>query len=167
MRNYVKTKDGRNAGNKYGSCGPLALAAIKGMRYEDATAWIIKQGMFAKLKNGEVAGMDIMRGGGFGTFKKLGAKNVTRYYAKSWKADNSEMAQEVQSDYDERYKKRLGVDDINYDRCKVETFAKRNPRGRHLLVTKDHALACIHGEIYHNGAKWSFKNQLVEYSVQF
>ena len=167
MRNYVQTKDGRNAGNKYGSCGVLAIAAIKGMRYEDATAWTIKNGMFAKLKHGEVAGMDIMKGGGFGTFKKLGAKKATRHYAKSWGPDKNEVAQEVSSDYDERYKKRVGVDTIEYDRCKVETFAKRNPRGRHLLITKNHALACIHGEIYHNGGKWNFTNQLVEYSVQF
>ena len=48
MRNYVKTKEGRNAGNRYGSCGVLAIAAIKGMRYEDATAWTIKNNMFDK-----------------------------------------------------------------------------------------------------------------------
>ncbi len=159
MRNYVQTKDGRNAGNRYGSCGVLALAAIKGMRYEDATAWTIKNGMFAKLKNGEVAGMDIMKGGGFSTFKKLGAKKATRHYPKSWNVASKDM--------DDKYKKRLGLDALDYDRCKVETFAKRNPRGRFMLVTKNHALACIHGEIYHNGGKWNFTNQLVEYSVQF
>ena len=167
MRNYVKTKDGSNAGNRYGSCGVLAIAAIKGMRYEDATAWTINQGMAAKVVRGEVAGMDIVKGGGFSTFKKLGAKNITRHYAKKWAADKNEIAQEAQSEQDNKYKERLGIDDIEYDRCKVETFAKRNPRGRHLLITKDHALACIHGEVYHNGGKWNFTNQLVEYSVQF
>jgi len=158
-RNFVKTKDGNNAGNKYGSCGVLAIAAIKGMRYEDATAWTIKQGMYAKLRNGEVAGMDIMKGGGFKTFKKLGAKNATRHYAKGWKCE--------ETDFDKAYKERLGLDNIQYDRCKVQTFANRHPRGRYMLVTKNHALACIHGEIYHNGGNYGFTNQLVEYSVQF
>ncbi len=159
MRNYVKTKDGSNAGNRYGSCGVLALAAIKGMKYEDATAWAIKNNMFSKLVNGEVSGMDIMKGGGFATFKKLGAKGATRHYPKAWKNAGTET--------DAEYKERLGLTQLNYDRCKVETFAKKHPRGRHMLVTKDHALACIHGEIYHNGGKWNFTNQLVQYSVEF
>lgn len=167
MRNYVKTKDGRNAGNKHGSCGVLALAAIKGMRYEDATAWTIKQGMAAKLIQGEVAGMDIMKGGGFSTFKKLGAKKATRYYSKGWQASKTEIAQKTEAEQDKKYKEKLGLDSVEYTRCKVETFAKRHPRGRHLLVTKNHALACIHGEIYHNGGKWNFTNQLVDFSVQF
>jgi len=161
MRNYVKTKDGRNAGNKYGSCGVLALAAIKGMRYEDATAWTIKNKMFAKLVNGEVAGMDIMKGGGFATFKKLGAKNVTRWWAKSWKSKETPDAQIL------KHMTKQGIDELGYGRMKVETFAKKHPRGRHLLVTTNHALACIHGEIYHNGGKWNFTNQLVDYSVEF
>lgn len=159
MRNYVKTKEGRNAGNRYGSCGVLAIAAIKGMRYEDATAWTIKNNMFAKLVKGEVAGMDIMKGGGFATFKKLGAKSATRHYPKAW---NSAGA-----DTDAEYKKLLGLTDLKYDRCKVETFANKHPRGRYLLVTNNHALACIHGEIYHNGGKWSFSNQIVDFSVEF
>ena len=165
MKNYVKRKDGSNAGNRYGSCGVLALAAIKGMRYEDATAWTIRQKMFGKLINGEVAGMDIMKGGGFGTFKKLGAKKAVRHRAKGWRPASNETT--ARAEQDKKYKERLGIDDIEYDRCKVETFAKRNPRGRHLLITKDHALACIHGEVYHNGGKWNFTNQLVQYSVQF
>ena len=161
MRNYVQTRDGRNAGNKYGSCGVLALAAIKGMRYEDATAWTIKQGMFAKLKNGEVAGMDIMKGGGFNTFRNLGAKKAIRHYAKSWKTEGED------GEITKNFMKRQGLDEVQYNRCKVETFAKRNPTGRHMLITKNHALACIHGEIYHNGGKWNFTNQLVDYSIQF
>lgn len=159
MRNYVKTKDGANAGNRFGSCGVLAIAAIKGMRYEDATAWTIKQGMFAKIVKGEVAGMDIMKGGGFATFKKLGAKTATKWYPKAWKTPNS-----VEPD---AYMERVGLDRIEYGRMKIETFAKKHPRGRHLLVTRNHALACIHGEIYHNGGKWNFTNQLVDYSVEF
>ena len=159
MRNYVKTKDGQSARNKYGSCGVLAIAAIKGMRYEDATAWAIKHNMADKVVNGEVAGMDIMKGGGFATFKNLGAKETTRHYPKAWS--------DASTDTDDEYKENLGLDALNYDRCKVETFAKRNPRGRFMLITKNHALACIHGEIYHNGGKWNFTNQLVDFSVKF
>ena len=166
-RNFVKTKDGQSARNKYGSCGVLAIAAIKGMRYEDATAWTIKNNMAAKVKNGEVAGMDIMKGGGFSTFKKLGAKKVVRYYPKGWKASNNAEALAAEAASDNKYLAKIGGDGIAYNRCKVETFAKRNPRGRFMLVTKNHALACIHGEIYHNGGKWNFINQLVDFSVQF
>ena len=159
MRNYVKTKEGRNAGNRYGSCGVLAIAAIKGMRYEDATAWTIKNNMFAKLVNGEVAGMDIMKGGGFSTFKKLGAKAATKHYPRSWNNGRDEGL--------ELYQERMGLTAVKYDRCKVETFAKNHPRGRYLLITNNHALACIHGEIYHNGGKWNFTNQIVDFSVEF
>ena len=164
MRNFVKTKDGRNAGNRYGSCGVLALAAIKGMRYEHATAWTIKQGMFDKIKNGEVAGMDIVKGGGFNTFKKLGAKNTTVFYRGEGVDGRTE---DMKCGVLKGHLEKLGVQDVKHGRMKVETFAKRNPTGRHLLITRDHALACIHGEIYHNGGKWNFTNQLVAYSVQF
>ena len=164
MRNYVKTQDGRNAGNRYGSCGVLALAAIKGMRYEDATAWTIKNNMFAKLVNGEVAGMDIVKGGGFATFKKLGAKKTTQYFKGiGFNGYVGEMEDGILKSHLDK----VGVSHMKHGRMKVETFAKKHPRGRHMLVTCNHALACIHGEIYHNGGKWNFSNQIVDFSVEF
>ena len=164
-RNFVKTKDGRNAGNKYGSCGVLAIAAIKGMRYEDATAWTIKHGMFAKLTKGEVNGMDIMKGGGFSTFKKLGAKNVTQFFKGS---GTDGLVQNMEDGILKNHLLKLGVGKVKHRRVKIETFAKLNPTGRHLLVTCNHAVAVIHGEIYHNGAGSAYcKNQIVNFSVQF
>lgn len=164
-RNFVKTKDGRNAGNRYGSCGVLAIAAIKGMRYEDATAWTIKNNMVDKVKHGEVNGMDILKGGGFSTFKKLGAKEVTQFLrGDGHHGPVTEMPEGILKNHVTK----LGVTKVHRGKIKIETFAKLNPTGRHMLVTRNHAVAIIHGEIYHNGAGSAYcRNQIVDFSIQF
>ena len=53
-------------------------------------------------------------------------------------------------------------------RCKVSTFIKNNPRGRFLILTRNHALALINGTLYNNNHEnAAFTNQIVSYTVKF
>ena len=160
-RNIVRTKDGTQARNRYGSCGVLAIAAIKGMRYEDATAWTIKNGMAYKVKNGEVCGMDITASRDkFATFKKIGAKRTFRYVDKCLEGHDEDFFAIVNNAHK--------LDGVEFGRIKISTFAKNNPRGRFMLVTRNHAVAVIHGKVYENGGNGDrVCNQIINQVVEF
>jgi len=158
-RNIVRTKTGEIARNRYGSCGVLAICSIKGMKYEDGTAWAIKNGMAARIKNGEVSGM-ILDPKNYQKLKKIGAKKTTVHLPAKQKGMNS--AEEIAE-----YKKAQGIEELAYDLCKVSTFARKNPVGRFMLVTRDHAIALVNGAIVNNGSRQDYKNQLVKVSIQF
>lgn len=158
-RNIVRTKTGEIARNRYGSCGVLAICSIKGMKYEDGTAWALKNGMAARVKNGEVDGM-LLTPENYGKLKKIGAKKIVQHIAKKQKGMHS--AEEI-----EKYKESQNMDAVTYDLCKIATFAKNNPNGRFMLVTRDHAVALVNGVIINNGSGECYQNQIVKVSIKF
>jgi hypothetical protein len=158
-RNIVRTKEGDIARNRHGSCGVLAICSIKGMKYEDGTAWAIKNGMAARIKNGEVSGMTL-DSKNYQKLKKIGAKKTTVHIAARQKGMHS--AEEIA-----KYKNAQGIDEVAYDLCKISAFARRNPSGRFMLVTRNHAVALVNGVIINNGSREDYQNQIVKVSIKF
>ena len=165
-------KTGEPAKNLHGSCAVLALSNIIGMSYEQATAWTIKNRLAARVikSNGieHVAGTTFYQGDGYRTYKKLRPNCEVTRYLEPWSYGHyvtkagqdgrptlEEAAEEAQCDY---FAKNI----------KVSTFIKNNPRGRFLIITRDHALALINGVLYNNNKEnASYKNQILNYTVKF
>jgi len=164
----VKFRNGENAHNLVGSCVVLAIASAVGMRYDDATKWVKNNMAVAGTKTirdfEHIAGVYHMKGGE--CFKKLRPNAVTTRYDKhdaSVKSYGDEAEQATEMAW---RCKTFGVDKISPKRMKVSTFVKNNPRGRHILMVRGHALACVHGSIMDNGAlSEDYRNQVVEYST--
>ena len=165
-------KTGEPAKNLHGSCAVIALSNIIGMSYEQATAWTIKNRLAARVikSNGieHVAGTTFYQGDGYRTYKKLRPNCEVTRYLEPWSYGHyvtkagqdgrptlEEAAEEAQCDY---FAKNI----------KVSTFIKNNPRGRFLIITRDHALALINGVLYNNNKEnASYKNQILNYTVKF
>ena len=163
---------GEPAKNLHGSCAVLALSNIIGMSYEQATAWTVKNRLAYKVIKQDgvdhVAGTTFYQGEGYLTYKKLRPNaKVTRYlgqhlfdyYVKKAGQDArpsyEESCAEAQADSLER-------------RTKISTFIKNNPRGRFLIITRDHALALINGVLYNNNTENAkYSNQYLTYTVKF
>jgi len=164
----VTFRNGDKAHNLVGSCVVLAIASAVGMRYDDATKWVKKNMLVANTKTirgfEHVAGVYHMKGGE--CFKNLRANAVTTRYDKN-DASVSSYGDEAEQATEMAWRCKIyGVDKISPKRMKVSTFAKNNPRGRHILMVRGHALACVHGQIMDNGElSQEFKNQVVEYST--
>jgi len=164
----VKFRNGENARNLVGSCVVLAIASAVGMRYDDATKWVKKNMAVANTKTiggfEHVAGVYHMKGGE--CFKKLRPNAVTTRYDKH-DASVSSYGNEAEQATEMAWRcKTFGVDKISPKRMKVATFAKNNPRGRHILMVRGHALACVHGQIMDNGElSTQYVNQIVEFST--
>jgi hypothetical protein len=164
----VKFKNGETAHNLVGSCVVLAIASAVGMRYDDATTWVKKNMLVANTKTirgfEHVAGVYHLKGGE--CFKGLRANAVQTKYSKN-DASVSSYGDEAEQATEMAWRcKTFGVDKISPNRMRVSTFVKNNPRGRHILMVRGHAVACVHGQIMDNGAlSTNYKNQVVEYST--
>ena len=163
---------GEPAKNLHGSCAVLAISNIIGMSYEQATAWTVKNRLAYKVVNQDdidhVAGTSYYKGDGLQTYKKLRPNaEVTRYLTphgyehyvtkagQDGRPSLEECAEQAQCDF---FAKNI----------KISTFIKQNPRGRFLIITRDHALALINGVLYNNNKENSlYKNQIINYTVKF
>jgi len=168
MRNLqVKYKNGEDAQNLVGSCAVLAIAAAKGMRYEDATEWTLKN-LYA-CGTTTIAGRKHIKGvrlwNAMSSLKGLAKESVTIRYDKNDAAVNSyeDKAAELAFRCDLN-----NVDKIDGKVVKISTFAKNNPTGRHIIIARGHAIAVVHGVVVNNGnPNESYKNQIVQQSISF
>ena len=163
---------GEPAKNLHGSCAVLALSNIIGMSYEQATAWTVKNRLAYKVVNQDgidhVAGTTYYQGDGFLTYKKLRPNcTVTRFLGKYSYEEYVTKAGVLHRPSLEENKAEAQCDEFAV-RCKISTFVKNNPRGRFLIITRDHALALINGVLYNNNKENGlFKNQIINYTVKF
>lgn len=161
---------GQPAKNLHGSCAVLAISNIIGMSYEQATAWTVKNRLAARVIKQD--GIDHVAGTtyrynpkGFQAYKNLRANcTVTRHLSErgyKYHVTNADAEGLEQN-------KMIAQCDEFAKRCKVATFIKNNPRGRFLILTRDHALALINGVLYNNNNEnGAFSNQIVNYTVKF
>ena len=163
---------GEPAKNLHGSCAVLALSNIIGMSYEQATAWTVKNRLAYKVVNQDgidhVAGTTYYQGDGFLTYKKLRPNCEITRYLKSFSYDYyvKKAGQEGRPTLEENLSEAQA--DKFAKNIKVSTFIKNNPRGRFLIITRDHALALINGVLYNNNKENGlFKNQIINYTVKF
>ena len=163
---------GEPAKNLHGSCAVLALSNIIGMSYEQATAWTVKNRLAYKVVKQDgidhVAGTTYYQGEGFAAYKKIRPNcEITRYlkpFSYDYYVNNA--GQEGRPTLEEN------LNDAQADKfaknVKVSTFIKQNPRGRFLIITRDHALALINGVLYNNNKEnATYKNQVLNYTVKF
>ena len=161
---------GEPAKNLHGSCAVLALSNIIGMSYEQATAWTVKNRLASKVIKQD--GIDHVAGTtfhynpkGYQTYKNLRPNcTVTRYL--------SPRGYKYYVEYEDatglEQNKTIAQCDAFEVRCKVSTFIKNNPRGRFLIITRDHALALINGVLYNNNNEnGAYSNQIIDYTVKF
>jgi len=164
---------GKPAANLHGSCAVIALSNIIGMTYEQATDWSIKNRLAARVikSNGleHVAGTTYGKSpDGFQTYKKLRPNaKVTRYLSQhlfnyyvrdAGKDANWSLEQTLEQSQADAIERRM----------KISTFVKNNPKGRHLIITRDHALALINGVLYNNNNEnGRYSNQYLNYTVKF
>ena len=164
---------GEPAKNLHGSCAVLALSNIIGMSYEQATAWTVKNRLAARVIKQDgiehVAGTRYhINPDGFMTYKKLRPNcEITRYLkpfsydyyvTKAGKDGRPTLEQNAQEAQCDKFA----------HRCKISTFIKNNPRGRFLILTRDHALALINGVLYNNNNEnGNYTNQIINYTVKF
>jgi len=172
MRNNISiiAKTGEPAKNLHGSCAVIALSNIIGMSYEQATAWTVKNRLAYKVVSQDgidhVAGTTYYTGKGYQAYKNIRpSAKVTRYLDKfSYKhyVTNARNEESLQQNL------MIAQADEFKPRHKVSTFIKNNPTGRHLIVTRDHALALINGVLYNNNTEnATFQNQILTYTVKF
>lgn len=171
-RNNVKNEDGSQAQNTTGSCVALALAAVTGMTYEQSTKWHLKNtncSRQVRTHNGNerfehVAGVRTVQVKE--KYRNLGRKVVMTKLGFSEARLNDNWGPEGWTYRDEL--KTQGWDAFGPSRMKVETFAKKFPKGRHVVMVKRHAVAIINGKIVNNGEEGSwFKNQVVLWYMTF
>lgn len=165
-------KTGEPAKNLHGSCAVLALSNIIGMSYEQATAWTVKNRLAYKVVKQDgidhVAGTTFYQGDGFLTYKKLRPNaKITRYLT-----PHGYEHYVTKAGQDGRPKLEESAEQAQCDNfaknIKVSTFIKNNPRGRFLIITRDHALALINGTLYNNNIEnATFTNQIINYTVKF
>lgn len=164
---------GQPAKNLHGSCAVLALSNIIGMSYEQATAWTVKNRLAARVIKTDgiehVAGTTYGKNPeGFQAYKKLRPNcTVTRHLGKySYEEYVTKAGIDHRISLDEA-KEQAQCDEFAH-RCKISTFIKQNPRGRFLILTRDHALALINGVLYNNNNEnGRFTNQIINYTVKF
>ena len=163
---------GQPAKNLHGSCAVLALSNIIGMSYEQATAWTVKNRLAYKVVKQDgidhVAGTTYYQGEGFNAYKKLRPNcEVTRFLsAHGYEHYVTKAGQDGRPSIEENLEQAQA--DKFAKRCKVATFIKNNPRGRFLIITRDHALALINGVLYNNNKEnGAFTNQIINYTVKF
>ena len=169
----VIAKTGKPASNLHGSCAVLALSNIIGMSYEQATAWTIKNQLAHKVINSN--GLDHVSGttysknpSSFQTYKKLRPNaKVTRYLSQNiWNHYVKKAGKDGMPTIEETLKQSSA--DAIEKRMKISTFINLNPTGRHLILTRDHALALINGVLYNNNNEaGSYTNQYLTYTVKF
>ena len=163
---------GKPAENLHGSCAVLALSNIIGMSYEQATAWTVKNRLAYKVIKQDgiehVAGTTFYQGDGFLTYKKLRPNaKVTRYLTPHGYEHYVTKAGQDGRQSLEECAEQAQCDDFAKN-IKISTFIKNNPRGRFLILTRDHALALINGVLYNNNKENAgFTNQIVNYTVKF
>lgn len=174
MRNNISiiAKTGEPAKNLHGSCAVLALSNIIGMSYEHATAWTVKNRLAYKVVKQDgiehVAGTTYYQGPGYQAYKNLRPNaEVTRYLSPFGYQEYHDRAGQ-----DHRPSLAENLAEAQADkfaiRCKVSTFIKNNPTGRHLIITRDHALALINGVLYNNNKENAeYQNQIINYTVKF
>jgi hypothetical protein len=164
---------GKPASNLHGSCAVLALSNILGMSYEQATAWTIKNRLAAKVVNSN--GLDHVSGttyrknpSSFQTYKQLRPNaKVTRYLGQHHYNHFVKNAGKDGVQTLEESLKQSHADAIE-KRTKISTFINQNPTGRHLILTRDHALALINGVLYNNNNEGGhYTNQYLNYTVKF
>ena len=166
-------KTGEPAKNLHGSCGVLALSNIIGMSYEQATAWTIKNQLAYKVVKQD--SLDHVAGTYYGknpeglkTYKKLRPNAVVTRYLKKFLYE--EFVEKAGIDHRQTLEESLEQSqaDAIERRIKVSTFIKNNPRGRFLIITRDHALALINGVLYNNNIEGAtYTNQFLSYTVKF
>lgn len=163
---------GRPAQNLHGSCAVLALSNIIGMSYEQATDWSIKNKLayqviqdadgtkhvagtiYNKHEDRTMIYKRIRKGA---TVIKYLEKDLYEMHQKSTKTP-AEMARTWGANQCDRFERRT----------KISTFMRKNPTGRHLILTKDHALALINGRLYNNNMPDArFDDQLLNTTVTF
>jgi hypothetical protein len=163
---------GEPAKNLHGSCAVLALSNIIGMSYEQATAWTVKNRLAYRVVKQDgiehVAGTTFYQGEGYRTYKKLRPNcEITRYLKPSgYDYYVNKAGQDGRPTIEENLK---GAQADKFAKnIKISTFIKNNPRGRFLILTRDHALALINGVLYNNNNEngW-YTNQIVNYTVKF
>ena len=165
-------KTGEPAKNLHGSCGVIALSNIIGMSYEQATAWTVKNRLAYKVVKQDglehVAGTCYYQGEGFRAYKKLRPDCEITRYLKPFSYDYyvKKAGQEGRPTLEENLSEAQA--DKFAKNIKVSTFIKNNPRGRFLIITRDHALALINGVLYNNNREnATYKNQVITYTVKF
>ena len=163
---------GEPAKNLHGSCAVLAISNILGMSYEQATAWTVKNRLAARVVKSNidhVAGTTYTKNpAGFQVYKKLRPNaKVTRYLSQNLFNHFVRDAGKEGTQTLEETLKQSKADAVER-RVKISTFIKNNPKGRHLILTRDHALALINGVLYNNNNEnGHYTNQYVSYTVKF
>ena len=163
---------GEPAKNLHGSCAVLALSNIIGMSYEQATAWTVKNQLAYKVINQDgidhVAGTTFYKGDGYKTYKRIRPNaRITRYLTPfGYEHYVTKAGQDGRPSLEE-CAEQAQCDDFAKN-IKISTFIKNNPRGRFMIITRDHALALINGVLYNNNKENAgFTNQIVNYTVKF
>ena len=163
---------GEPAKNLHGSCAVLALSNIIGMSYEQATAWTVKNRLAARVIKQDgiehVAGTTYYQGAGFMSYKKLRPScEIVRYLNRNLYGHYVEKAGQDGRPTIEESCKEAQCDELKRS-VKISTFIKNNPRGRFLIITRDHALALINGVLYNNNTENGlYMNQIINYTVKF
>lgn len=164
---------GEPAKNLHGSCAVLAISNIIGMSYEQATAWTVKNRLAARVIKQD--GIEHVAGTryhanpkGMQVYKNLRPScEITRYVKPfSYEYYVNKAGQDGRPTLEENME--TAQCDQFAKRVKISTFIKNNPRGRFLILTRDHALALINGVLYNNNNENGlYTNQIINYTVKF